>query len=84
MLLQSLVRGGGIKTMNSAPTAALVPTDAAPLDAAERFRPYMVESVGHASTGWSNADGGFHAVEAKLFDANRAGLLRPSPKAASR
>ena len=70
--------------MNSAPTAALVPTDAAPLDAAERYRPHMVEGVGHASTGWSNADGGFHAVEAKLFDANRAGWPRPSPKAALR
>jgi hypothetical protein len=76
--------------MNSAPTAALVlllmpATDAAPLDdAAERYRPHMVEGVGQASTGWSNADGGFHAVEAKLFDANRAGSLRPSPKAAAR
>ena len=93
--------------------------DAAPLDdAAERYRPYMIEGIGDALAGaralreraaatdlagakkawisaragwersevftagfvpeldalidaWPNADGGFHAIEAKLFGAGR-------------
>jgi iron uptake system component EfeO len=114
--------------MNKAWVAAWIPllilvgtpaTNAAPLDdAAERYRPYMIEGIGQALTGarhlreritardlpgarkawisaragwersevftagfvpeldaqidaWPNADSGFHAVEAKLFGANR-------------
>jgi iron uptake system component EfeO len=96
------------------PTASAAPLD----DAAERYRPYMIEGIGQALTGarhlreritardlpgarkawisaragwersevftagfvpeldaqidaWPNADSGFHAVEAKLFGANR-------------
>lgn len=100
-------------------TAGIATANAAPLDdAAERYRPYMIEGIGQALTGarhlreriaakdltgarkawisaragwersevftagfvpeldaqidaWPNADSGFHAVEAKLFGANR-------------
>jgi hypothetical protein len=76
--------------MTSAPTAAVVlllmpATNAArPDDAAERCRPHMIEGIGRVSTSSLNANGGFRAVEAKLFDADRTGLLRPSLEAAAR
>jgi hypothetical protein len=76
--------------MTGAPTAALVlllmpATNAArPDDAAKRCRPHMIEGIGRVSTGWLNANGGFRAVEAKLFDANRTGLRPPSLEVAAR